>query len=482
MNDFMVGSPPNVLLILSDQERYDVSAPDGPPVETPNIDRLAAEGMRFERAYTPISICSSARGSLLSGLYPHTHGMINNCHEEDAIRRNFPEDIPTFGEYLDDAGYAPTYAGKWHVGRDQVPADFGFTYYGGGDGSHDSKDDDFREYQRSLGVDPDSIQLEEALYTSNPDPTLIAAKTPIPVEATRTYYLAERTIEALEDHAAGENPFFHRVDFVGPHHPYVVPEPYASMYDPDAIDPWDTFAETFEGKPRVHEKYLAYRGVEHLSWEEWAPAVAKYFGFVTMIDEQIGRILDAVDRLDLDDTAVFHTADHGDFTGSHRQFNKGPLMYEETYHIPLIVRWPQVIEAGTSSDAFVRLLDLMPTFLEMTGITPPENIHGRSIVSLLQGEQPDEWPETLFAEYHGDEFGLYSQRMVRSNRFKYVYNVPDRDELYDLQADPAELRNLIDHPDYQEVVAEHRERLREWMNDTSDPIHRWSQKALASDG
>ena len=144
---------PNVLLLLTDQERYDVSAPRDsedasgtPDVQTPAMDRLQAEGMRFDRAYTPVSICSSARASLLTGLYPHAHGMLNNCHEADAVRPNLPSDLPTFGELLADAGYDNTYVGKWHVGRDQTPADFGFEYLGGGDSHHDDADPAFLEY------------------------------------------------------------------------------------------------------------------------------------------------------------------------------------------------------------------------------------------------------------------------------------------------------------------------------------------------
>ncbi|USZ69923.1 sulfatase-like hydrolase/transferase (plasmid) [Halorussus salilacus] len=470
---------PNVVLLLTDQERYDVSAPDGPDVRTPNMDRLQEEGMRFTKAYTPISICTSARGSLLSGLYPHNHGMLNNCHEPDAVRLNFPEEIPTFGELLADAGYDNSYAGKWHVGRDQRPADFGFEYLGGGDGGHDDEDADFREYQRELGVDPEEAELEETIYTDNPDPELIAAKTTMPKEATRTYYLAERTVERIRDGESLDEPFFHRTDFVGPHHPYTVPDPYASMYDPDDIEPWGSFDETYEGKPAVHENYLEYRGVDGLDWDDWAEAVAKYFGFVTFIDDQIGRILDALDESGLaDDTAVFHAADHGDFTGSHRQFNKGPMMYEQTYHVPLMVRWPGEIDPGTTCEEFVRLLDLMPTFLELGGVEPPEDIDGRSVLPLLCGEVPDDWPETLFAEYHGDEFGLYSQRMVRTDRYKYVYNAPDRDELYDLREDPHELHNLADHPEYRDLRADLEETMVEWMAETDDVILKWSRKVL----
>jgi arylsulfatase A-like enzyme len=349
-------------------------------------------------------------------------------------------------------------------------------------GHNDGEDRAFEEYQRGFGVDPDDVPLEDPIYTdANHDPTLVSATVPIPKEATRTYYLAEKTIERLEALAESddEEPFFHRNDFVGPHHPYAVPEPYASMYDPDDVEPWDSFAETYEGKPQVQENYLSYRGVADLDWDEWAEVIAKYFGFVTFIDEQIGRILDALDELGLDDAAVFHAADHGDFTGNHRQFNKGPMMYEDTYHVPFLVRWPGVVEPGSTCEEFVRLLDLMPTFLELGGVTPPTNVDGRSIRPLLGGETPGDWPETVFAEYHGDEFGLYSQRMVRTERYKFVYNAPDVNELYDLEEDPAELNNLVDHPGYRDVREELERTLAEWMRETDDPIALWTTKVLA---
>jgi arylsulfatase A-like enzyme len=507
---------PNVLLLLTDQERYDVSAPRDsedasgtPDVQTPAMDRLQAEGMRFDRAYTPVSICSSARASLLTGLYPHAHGMLNNCHEADAVRPNLPSDLPTFGELLADAGYDNTYVGKWHVGRDQTPADFGFEYLGGGDSHHDDADPAFLEYLDEHGVEPGAIELEDAVYTNDETDEPIAATNPVPEEATRTYYLAEQTVERIRelgegdrddgndrdgegDHGSDENeePFFHRTDFLGPHHPYVVPEPYASMYDPEDIEPWPTFAETFDGKPRAHEQYLSYRNVEGFDWDRWSRAVAKYFGFVTFIDRQIGRILDALDEAGLaDDTVVVHAADHGDFTGSHRQFNKGPMMYEETYHVPLMARWPGRTDPGTGRDEFVHLHDLMPTFLEIGGVEPPEGIHGRSLVPLLEGNapgdgsdgaaNPDDWRDSAFAQYHGDEFGLYSQRMVRTDDYKFVYNGPDRNELYDLRDDPHELRNLIDHPEYEAVRDELAERLARWMRETNDGLSQWVGESLA---
>ncbi|QSX00359.1 sulfatase-like hydrolase/transferase [Haloterrigena alkaliphila] len=495
----MADSRPNVLFVLTDQERYDCSAPDGPPVETPAMDRLSSDGMRFSRAFTPISICTSARASLMTGRFPHGHGMLNNSHEADAIRPNLPPELPTFSEALAESGYECSYTGKWHVGRDQTPEDFGFAYLGGSDKHHDDIDEAFREYRAERGVPLGEVDLEEELYTGD-DPrdtssgTFVAAKTPVDVEETRAWFLAERTIDAIEAHAGdesgasegadGDAPFFHRADFYGPHHPYVVPEPYASMYDPDEIEPPESYAETYEGKPQVHENYYRYRGADGFDWEHWAEATAKYWGFVSLIDDQLERILEALENHNVaDETAVVHASDHGDFVGNHRQFNKGPLMYDDTYRIPLQVRWPEVVDPGSTCEAPVHLHDLAATFLEIGGVDVPESFDARSLVPLLEAggdadAVPEGWPDSTFAQYHGDEFGLYTQRMVRTDRYKYVYNGPDIDELYDLEADPAELQNLIHHPDYADVREELRERLIGWMRETDDPNQGWVPDVL----
>ena len=524
----MTDRPPNVLLLLTDQERYDCTAPEGPPVETPAMDRLAADGMRFTRACTPISICTSARASLLTGRFPHDHGMVNNCHEADAIRANLDPALPTFAEALGEAGYDCTYTGKWHVGRDQTPADFGFAYLGGSDTHHDDIDEAFRTYRaEEVGVPVDGVEFEEAIYTHGDEGTFVAAKAPFGVEATRAYFLAERTIEAIRAHAeargadgrggagdgegrsgrgvasgrdptawdelvtsgdadaiAGEgSPFFHRADFYGPHHPYVVPEPYASMYDPAEIEPPASFAETYEGKPRVQENFIAYRGVADFDWETWSEVLAKYWGFVTLIDDQIARILETLEETGLaEETVVVHAADHGDFVGGHRQFNKGPLTYDDTYRIPLQVRWPGVVEPGSTCEAPVHLHDLAPTFCEIGGVEIPEGFDARSLVPLLEGRRPPAWPDSTFAQYYGEEFGLYTQRMVRTAAWKFVYNGPDVNELYDLDADSGELNNLIDHPEYADVRRELEARLVGWMRETDDPYRKWVPKTFDVDG
>jgi len=471
---------PNVLLVLTDQERHDLIQPDGIPVETDAIDRLAAEGVRFENAFTPISICSSARASLLTGRYPHRHGILNNVHEPDAVRTDLPESIPTFGTALKAEGYQNAYVGKWHVGRNKTPGDFGFEYVGGSDDHHDEHlRSGLEDHQRAHDIDPEGIEPQDPIYATFEDARdLLGGSLPIPPEATRTGFNAELTIQRLEALAEADGPFFHRVDFQGPHHPYLVPEPYASMYDPETLDIWPSFAETFDGKPQVQENYRTYRGVEELEREEWLRLRALYMGYMHHIDDRIDRILQTLEELGLtDETIVIHASDHGDFTGGHRQWNKGPLMYDDTYRIPLVVRGPGVSGSGRVCEELVSMMDLMPTILAVADAPVPGDIDARSLRPLLADED-HERRDAVFAQYHGDEMGLYSQRMVRTERYKYVFNAPDIDELYDLVADPHELQNLIDHPDYRDVRAQLRDRLTAWMRDTEDPIAEFTSRHL----
>ncbi|MFB6136230.1 MAG: sulfatase-like hydrolase/transferase [Halobacteriaceae archaeon] len=460
--------PPNVLLVTTDQQRYDVSAgecPLGVGVETPAIDRLRAEGTWFERAYTPIAICSPARCSLLTGLYPHNHGVLSNPTRPGGVTVDLDPDLPTFGERLADAGYAASYVGKWHVGTDQTPEDFGFEFLAPGSHGAVLDDPDYREHAREHGVDLEAFEPEA---TGAPGG---AATNPMPVEATQTHYLVDRTIEALERHVESGERFCHRLDVPGPHAPYVVPEPYASMYDPADLDPWPSFADTFDGKPAVHEIHPEYYGVDGLDWEEWAPAVAKYLGFVTFVSAEVDRLLDAVDDLGLtEDTLVVRTADHGDFCGGHRQMDKGPMAYEDITRIPLAVRWPGEVAAGRTTDAFAHLHDLMPTFCDVAGADVPD-VDGRSLVPVFDGEAPADWYDAAYFEYHGEPETLYTQRGLRSDRYKFVFNGPDRNELYDLEADPHELTNLVDHPEYADVRAALAERLGDWMAATDDTVH-----------
>jgi arylsulfatase A-like enzyme len=465
------GRPPSFLMVVADQLRSDVLGAYGSTTcRTPTLDRLADGGVRFETCIAPSAICSPSRASLLTGRFPHGHGILNNIHEPDALRTEIPPDIPTFPELLREAGYRLGHVGKWHVGH-AGPAARGFL-------------DVSIRVDLVTGIDPALGEGERTLldpaYARYPHGRLLAAGIePRPIDETETHRDVDAAISLLERYATMQVPFFLRVDLEGPHHPYAPPAPFAALYPARSIPPWPNFHEDLATKPAAQRRSLEHHGVVGWTWQDWQPVVARYFAFVTFIDAEIGRLLDAVDRLGLaGDLVVIHTADHGDMTGSHGgQFNKGPMMYDEVYRIPLIVRAPGVGRPGVCRTP-VGSLAIMPTILELAGVDPPPGLHADSLVPMLAEPAAQTAEGAAFAEYHGDEWGLYSQRMVRTAEAKLVYSPHGMDELYDLDADPAELVNRSDDPSFRAVRTDLEQRLIDWMVRTDDPLALWASRVL----
>jgi arylsulfatase A-like enzyme len=477
---------PNIVVVLLDQLRADVLGAYGSRVcRTPQLDALAAQGMRFDRAYTPIGICSPARASLLTGTYPHRHGVLNNVHGPDALQTDLRPGTPVFPALLRDSGYATAYVGKWHVDNQAGPSAKGFDRVGADDGFAAA----VVEQRRRLGL-PDSpvfnIERSTSYPPLSPRATRPAFGVPVmgretqPVEGTPQGLFLDRSIELLDELARGDAPFLLVLSFLGPHWPYVLPEPWWSMYDPASIEPWPNWEDDFRGKPGANARLLQHAGVEGWTWREWAPVVAAYFGSVTMHDELIGRLVRALDgSAARDDTLLLVTTDHGDLCGSHRQFNKGPVMYEEVYRIPMLARWPGHVAPGSVADAYASSLDLFATALDAAAVaTPDVPLDSRSLVPLLHGATPDGWRDSWVSEFHGDEFGLYSQRMIVHGRHKLVHNPHDVAELYDLAADPHELTNLAAEPAMAELRDDLESRLAQWMEETADPLRGASYNVL----
>ena len=482
---------PNLVLVMLDQLRVDCLGAYGSAIcKSPLLDAIAAQGMRFDRAYTPTGICSPARASLFTGKYAHRHGILNNVHGPDAIATELRAGETTFPALLRDAGYRTAYVGKWHVGRQRGPQAAGFTDVGATD---QYLERDLANYRRKLGLDPDGPLFGVDVNTEYPPlsaradrPYLpffpVMGRDPYPLEATPQGYFLDSALKLLENISKDGQPFFCVLSFIGPHWPHSLPEPYWSMYDPAAIPSWANFEEDFQDKPQAQQSSLRHYGVDHWSWKQWAPAVAAYFGSVTMHDEMVGRFVSALDGMGLgDDTMLVITADHGDSTGSHRLFNKGPWMYEEVYRLPLMARWPGVVAPGSHRSEYVSSMDLMSTMLDAAGVPAPDGAgsDSLSLLPLLRGEAAPEWRQAFVAEFHGDEFGLYSQRMLHAGRYKFVFNPHSIDELYDLQADPHELVNLAPDSHYEALKDDFESRLQEWMRRTEDPLWYLSYNYLA---
>jgi len=474
-------SRPNILFIHSDQHRFDCVGVNGHPlIRTPNLDRMAAEGVNFTQAYTPVPVCTPARTSLMNGQWPTEHLCIANWRSE--APRPGLEGLPTFSQTLNEHGYFLGYIGKWHVHPTKGALDYGFHEYIAEEGpfkgmlrfGFDERLPEeglsYKAWRREQGIPP---RPRENGWLGETDPYI----TP---EQSRLAWGADQTIRMLERRAQSDTPFFIRWDPSEPHLPNVVSEPYASMYPPAQIPPWPSFGDPLTGKPYIQAQQRRTWRVDGWTWEDWAPIVGRYLGEISLLDAQIGRLLDALDRLGLaENTLVIYSTDHGDLCGGHGMMDKHFVMYDDVTRVPLIARWPARIPPGRQCDAFVSsAIDLAATFCDVAGAPIPETFSGQSLAPLLAGERENGRPDIL-SMYHGNVFGLYSQRMVRDRRWKYVWNATAEDELYDLESDPGEIHNRATDPTCAGELARLRRRLVEWMEETHDLLlNPWTRDQL----
>ncbi|MFJ8229950.1 sulfatase-like hydrolase/transferase [Streptomyces sp. NPDC094448] len=480
----------NILFLMTDQHRTDtIGAYGATGGHTPHLDDLAASGTRLDRCYTPTSICTPARASLLTGYAPFRHRLLANYERNVGFAEDLADDQFTFTTPLAEAGYRLGLIGKWHTGVRRLPADFGFEgpYLPGW--HNPVTHPDYLDYLDARGLPPYAITdpVRTRLPGGGPGP-LLAARLRQPVEATFEHYLATRAIELLHRWADADaaadtaRPFFLATHFFGPHLPYLLPDAYYDLIDPATVRLPESLAETFENKPPVQRNYSALWGHDSLTEDEYRKLIAAYHGYVALIDHQIGRIRAAVADLGLDgSTAVLFTADHGEFTGSHRMHDKGPAMYEDVYRIPGLLRIPGA-PGGTVRPEFATLTDLTATILDLAGCDPAPAVDGRSLLPLAAGgPAPGSWPRHVVAEFHGHHFP-YPQRMLRDARFKIVVNPESLCELYDLDHDPHELRNAWDDP----ALRDDRDRLvrslYRLLVERGDNFHHWMAAVLDTGG
>lgn len=452
--------PANILLIHVDQHRFDCVGVNGhPAAHTPNLDRLAAEGVNFTHAFCPIAVCMPARTSLMTGRYPTQHG----CLVNDGVEGYWPAraDLPTLSQTIRAAGYTLGHVGKWGIGLDASPAALGFDDY--------VPASDYRAWRHSQDMPPPP---RTNAWFGEPD-------TGVTPEQSAPGWGANQVIRLLEQYADAGAPFFLRWDPEEPHLPSRPPEPFASLIKPEHVPPWPSYPDPLINKPTIQRQQLRSWGIDGWTWERWAPIVAYYLGVVALIDQQVGRILAKLDELGLkEETLVVYTSDHGDLCGGHGMIDKHYVMYDDVMRVPLMMRWPGKLRAGHTEAAFVTsALDLATTFCTVVGIEPPETFQGHDLIALANCGQP---PRALvFGSYHGAQFGAYSQRMVRTRAWKYIWNPTAEDELYDLAADPGELHNRAADPACSEILRTLRGELVAWMAAIKDPLlNEWTRRQL----
>lgn len=442
----------NILFISTDQLRADcVGFARKYPVKTPNIDRLAAGGTVFTHAYTPLPTCCPARQALLCGSRPERFGALWN-YDQGIPVASVEREAFSWARELREAGYRTGYVGKWHVSPVYTPLDYGYEDYVS------------RE------------ELEEHVRKSYPqlryERGFFGEKSPVRLEDSETHQTASQVIRLMESYK--DQPWHIKMDFSEPHLPCRPSEPFASMYGDEDVERWRAFDDTLEGKPYIQRQMRLNWGTQDMTWEECRKTVQMYYGIISQMDDAVGRVLSYLEESGmLERTVIIFTADHGDFCGDRRMMDKHYVMYEEVTRVPLVIWRPGEKQEGRVCDSMVvNMLDLVPTILELAGIPVAEPLDGISLVPCLRGERQEQERKYALVTYNGQQFGLFSQRMICDHRYKYVWNPADTDELYDLEKDPYELKNCAHQPEYEEILKRMRLDLAKELEGVDDCLYR----------
>jgi N-acetylglucosamine-6-sulfatase len=432
-------SRPNLLLIVVDDLRWDDIGPAGHPfVKTPHIDRLAREGARFVNAFAVTPLCSPSRASLLTGLYTDRHGILDNT---DRSRRSHA--LPTIARQLQAAGYRTGFVGKWHMGNDPTRRP-GFDYWVAMKGQGEAIDPELHEEGRTARA-----------------------------RGYVTDVLTDRALEFVD--RASEGPFFlmlaHKALHPNVHQRddgsvspigdggFVPAERHRALYASDPIPRRANYAVPPRGKPALERRIADLPPLGPATVTDDG-TIRDRLRMLAAVDEGLGRLLDrlAAGRV-LDRTAVVLVSDNGYFYGEHGLSEERRLAYEESIRIPLILRYPPVASAGSTPGQMALTIDLAPTLLELAGLAPAAPVDGRSLVPVLSGKASD-WRTSFLIQYWTDTVFPRVERMgydaVRTERYTYVRyrELPGMNELYDLEADPYELRNLAGASEAHGVRAE----------------------------
>ena len=467
---------PNILHLMSDQQQWGCIA-DRLPARTPNLNRLVKEGTLFERSYTPSAVCCPARAMILSGAYHWHNGVFNQIHSSPSVHRDMYPDVVLYAQRLKEAGYRLGYTGKWHASWVRCPADFGYEMAAvqGCDPA----------ILRKYDLNPDRVEAPKGQMRRHPlkmiawpgdqQPVAEWGYVEGPEDAVHEWGVAEAAIRMMRRFARDGKPWMLETHFVDPHDPYFPLKQYLDHYDPRSIPVPKSFRDTFEGKPGLHRREASTWG--HMTDDDYRQGRACYYALVEQLDRQIGRLLDALEETgQARNTIVVFTTDHGDMCGNHGMWIKGWIPYEETYRIPLVVRWPGAAQAGARCDRLVQTHDLAHTYLAAAGAKALPYADGRALQPLLANPLSPAWPDQIMCAYYGGEF-LYTQRIAITERFKYVFNGFDIDEMYDLRDDPEEMHNAAYDPAYAKYTDDMRARLYEMMAQFEDPYglpERWT--------
>ena len=467
---------PNVLLIISDQIHHQVLGAAGNPIiKTPNIDRLAREGVRFTHAVCPTPFCSPTRASMLSGLYPHKHGIVYNVNNMQ--QKVFDDSMHSTEKVLAERGYRCSQRGKWHLGDKRILSAYK------NDPPADQDRDDIRKIAATLPPPAPGQYVNEHGQGVIMKPVIQDAirrfeaggekihfnaymgRVDFPNEKLRENSIADQAVQQMRQF--GDKPFFMTVSFPAPHAPWTIGEPYYSMYERSRFP---IPANSKYSQPGDRET-MAWRFGQKLGDEGMREYLGIYYGMVTMMDAAVGRVLATLREIGADDnTLVIFTADHGDMQGGHGMWDKMiSTFYDELTRIPLILRLPGNARAGTLVHTPSSTCDIDPTILDLLGLPVPAGLHGRSLRPFIEGKS--ELERQVFCERTTSlsKPNTHFHRALSTTEWKYDYQTPGGSQLFHVSKDPGETKNLIDERSARPALKTLHASLRAWMRDTGDP-------------
>lgn len=414
--------PKQVVLLMTDTTRKDMLGCYGNhSMHTPNLDALAQRGLRYENAYTCQPVCGPARSAIFTGLFPHSNGMVANSIA-------MGDNVKTIGQRLTDNGIHCGYIGKWHLD--------GSDYFGNGMCPEGWDEDYWYDMRRYLEELPEEDRMRSRQSKTSFDPDMSA-------EFTYAHRCSDRALKFLKQYK--DKDFFLTVSYDEPHGPCLCPAPYNTMYKGVQMPSSENYADDLTKKP-LYQQLWAGKDMQappeklHAS----SDALSLFLGCNSFADMEIGRVLDAVEKL-APDAMIVYTSDHGDMLGNHRLQMKNAVMYKEAANIPLLIKGgiAGVIDAPASH------IDITPTLLDYFDIPLPRQLEGKSMLPQIMGETEkiNEYAFCEFTRYEADHDGFGGLQMMRGvtdGRYKLLLHLCDTDELYDMQNDPAEIENLIE--------------------------------------
>jgi len=444
-------SRPNILFIMADDHaRTAISCYGSKTIQTPGIDRLAREGLQFSRMTSTDSLCAPARAVLITGKYGHKNGV--TC-----IGPAFDDRQPTFPKLLQQAGYETALFGKWHL----ISEPTGFDYFKVLPGQGRYFDCPLKEKGQPWVGDHGGVVHQGYL----------------------TDVLTDEVVAWLEHKRDASKPFCLMVHHKAAHSPHEPAPRHKDLFNDQTIPEPPTLLDDYAGRaPEKIADTLKESRLALCAYSQYRPEVQKfkddrvagtrhmyqtymkgYLRLVAALDENIGRLLDHLDHLGLSkNTIVLYTSDNGFFNGEHGFFNK-MWMYEPSLHLPLLVRWPGVVQPGTTNDQLVSMLDVAPTMVDLAGAPVPTDMQGVSFRPLLEGQAPA-WRDAIYYHYY-EQFYVPENYGVRTTRYKLIHypklNGEPYWELFDLENDLSEMHNLYNQPGQKEVVAQLTRRLQE---------------------